>query len=1135
MHPHICFRILIWLFFLIISVIALPSATMLIAADAVPDGFKLPNEARIDIDGSAGNIELKDVNAGKAKWSYSAWRGDKANTHVRIDISTVFNKWTEADICFTPAKSGKVKIILMGKYLPGNDNQNYPVPVIWDNLTAEGAKIVNGDFEELAGNLPMGWTAGGKKAGEVKLVTDMKQVQHGKNAICVWHDAVVSQIFEVEADKPVTIHAWILQLNGAADPVSLSGVANMGLTDEVAGDRKGGWTDQGRQNDLSALPTGDNVYGNVRFNIAAGPQAAIVLRDALHNFLPEKAVLAIPDSLADAKYVYLLHATAWTSKTNTEVGRIIPVFSNGEGAPVPVMRGRDVADWWAPNHLPNAYVGWSAENRSSYVGLYVSRFELPAGKKLSALRFESAGNAMWGIAGVSLSAMPVDFPKPQGWTVTAGQEWIPFKLEKEIESGSALDLSDLLDAPAGKNGFARIQGEHFVFEKNGQRARFAGTNFSVMSPKIFENATREDLARLADRFARMGINLVRVSHVDSVIRKETEHGPDLDKMQTDKFDQLIFELKKRGIYITMDLFMGRWTQNITDKFYPGWKDRGNSRHAYESSFPLKSEFRDDLKQWISKLISHVNPYTGLALKDEPAILYLGLVNEDFLPYVFPKAPEQVAVMYNNAFSLWLKKKYGTTAELKNNWGSSLASSETIESGNIKFTPEAASDKRGSDNLRFTVEVCAAAYREMAEFLKQTGAKAPLVDLNMGSDRYTALVRREFPFVDNHCYWDHPRFAEKEWSLPYSFHQRAMLRANQWWYRDNPFLSVACTRQWGKPFVISEYDIVFPNRYRNENGLMLGSLSALQGWDALINFTYAGEPGSLTGDFPAKSFDKVNEAIGQATERQIKFLFLRGDVKPAAGRIDLWSPSTGLFDKNFSTHGEADILAFVTKTGVNLNQAVSGEFPVLPLIAGINAGKMQMELAKSGSPEDLSAWFSKMRKTIMPDKNRSNIAGGIMETETGETVFEFKAGRIILDTPKSRGAVVQHKDKISISGLSMDIDAGAASLSFHSLDGLPLEQSRHILAIFPTDVLNEGMRFENVNTWVSAWGSDKKLLRAGQAGIILNNGNSLKVWALSSSGRRLEQIPATFENGQLKVSLKHKLTNGSAMYWEFAEK
>src|SRR5262249_41253286 len=62
-------------------------------------------------------------------------------------------------------------------------------------------------------------------------------------------------------------------------------------------------------------------------------------------------------------------------------------------------------------------------------------------------------------------------------TLAAGPEWIPLDLKLDIEPGSALDLSALSDAPAGKHGrvVARPDG-HFGFEQGKDPVRFYGVN-----------------------------------------------------------------------------------------------------------------------------------------------------------------------------------------------------------------------------------------------------------------------------------------------------------------------------------------------------------------------------------------------------------------------------------------------------------------------------------------------------------------------------------------------------------------------------------------------------------------------------------------------------------------------------------
>src|SRR4051794_18416317 len=89
------------------------------------------------------------------------------------------------------------------------------------------------------------------------------------------------------------------------------------------------------------------------------------------------------------------------------------------------------------------------------------------------------------------------------------------KIHKAESNTGMLDYSHLLDAPAGKRGFVQVHSGHFYFE-DGTRAKFLGFNLPTRS-----NTPDHDTAeKLADRFASMGVNVIRLHAADAPIGDE---------------------------------------------------------------------------------------------------------------------------------------------------------------------------------------------------------------------------------------------------------------------------------------------------------------------------------------------------------------------------------------------------------------------------------------------------------------------------------------------------------------------------------------------------------------------------------------------------------------------------------------
>ena len=90
-----------------------------------------------------------------------------------------------------------------------------------------------------------------------------------------------------------------------------------------------------------------------------------------------------------------------------------------------------------------------------------------------------------------------------------------FRIHKAESNKGVLDFSHLLDGTAGKHGFVESRNGHFYFE-DGTRARFIGFNVAARS-NTPDHVTAD---KMAERFASMGVNIIRLHAADGPIGDE---------------------------------------------------------------------------------------------------------------------------------------------------------------------------------------------------------------------------------------------------------------------------------------------------------------------------------------------------------------------------------------------------------------------------------------------------------------------------------------------------------------------------------------------------------------------------------------------------------------------------------------
>jgi len=125
-------------------------------------------------------------------------------------------------------------------------------------------------------------------------------------------------------------------------------------------------------------------------------------------------------------------------------------------------------------------------------------------------------------------------------------------------------------------------------------------------------------------FARMGWDGLRLTFWGDWEASDSA-GNLLTNEYLDLLDYLIAKARERGIYMLfspIQLYSSQWPDVMEDTTPQGFGRRFGKARMGTDSLAIKAQAR-----YLSQILNHVNPYTRVALKDEPNILFIELVNE----------------------------------------------------------------------------------------------------------------------------------------------------------------------------------------------------------------------------------------------------------------------------------------------------------------------------------------------------------------------------------------------------------------------------------------------------------------------------------------------------------------------------
>ncbi len=520
----------------------------------------------------------------------------------------------------------------------------------------------------------------------------------------------------------------------------------------------------------------------------------------------------------------------------------------------------------------------------------------------------------------------------------------------------------------------------------------------------------QDAQRIAKRLRRLGVNLVRLHHMDSNPDRNPNNAgsllttgpyPTLNPVAVTRLRVFLDALKAEGIYVNLNLHVGYEFRPAVDQVpaVPGADRLPAQSKPLHIFYPRMKELQ---VEYSKKVIE------ALKLKGDPVLAMVEIDNEASLIDAWQK----------NQIDRLITGEY--RAELE------------------RQKKEFLKDRADSvdETIRFLVDRDRAYLKGMLDAVREsTDALVPVAGTQVGfGGMLNYDSHRDLDYQDNHFYIDHYNFPHRAWD------------GRDWRQRNSTststgfaaYLNMAATREAGRPYTVSEFNQPYPNTYAAEIDPTLAAFAAFQDWDAIVHFAWEhgrdwdrGGPSSfnLNGDWTKWP------AIGQSA-----WMFRTGAVATGKQPVGIPMPldqrmeatrqrMNGNATRFLKAAGYDPSVALVHR--VALNTTGSGPLP---------------ESAKSATPP--------------------------YKADTGELAFDPSRRVFLVDAPRAAGIFgFAGKEKIAAGPLVVELSPGGRdfiALLLTALDDRPLPKSRRMLLTLPGYTLAEAQKLVNYPGTTDWW-------------------------------------------------------------------
>lgn len=695
-----------------------------------------------------------------------------------------------------------------------------------------------------------------------------------------------------------------------------------------------------------------------------------------------------------------------------------------------------------------------------------------------------------------------------------------------------LDLRYLNENYAGENGFIQLSedGNSFV-NGNGEPVRFWSINGGDQTRDFSDN----DLAFFARFLSKVGVNMIRYHGSINPPGKGTMIN-DVDTDEVKAIWRMVAAMKKEGIYSTISPFwphnghMGGWVPE--EWGIDGYSGTDDLWEVMYFSDTLKNAY----KNWVKYLYTETNPYTGIPLKDDPAVGLIQIENEDgVFWWTISSVHPELAKVIRQKFYQWLIDKYGTIASAKAAWYNASTGDDDPDNGEmgVYHIWDATQPQSGGKALRineqiqFFIEVQRNFYTEIHDYYRELGCK----QLINGNNWKTA---------DPNLLFDAERYtnASCEVLAVNRYYDPGHVGPNAGWRIDPGdhyvgksalfvphLLPVNIKQVSGHPMIVTESAWNLPNKYQAEGPFLIASYMSLTGVDSYYWFSPT-----------SKSYDS-NPYFTWAWVNGTQHPLFRWTIS-SPGQMAMFPANALLFRKGYIKPGE---------TVVHEERSLASIYArKMPLISEENSfdpnrdSYDQINPSKETAVSPLAHLTGKVEVVYDGNPDSSKVSGDLeslidyqnkdIKSSNNELNWDYKTGISIMDAPSAQGVCgfVGEKQLFELSDVTIETTNNYAAINVVAMDDKPIAESSKILIQVgtvsrPTGWKETAESFDMSGTTVDGFRIDNTgkmpwKCANTQVKLTIKNSSVNKATILDVAGYAKTEIPLTKSDNDVEIEL-----------------